>query len=316
MPLPTHAPPERGAPSHRRRPGLLARRALTCGAATVVAFTTTLSTAPAAMSATPMYLGAVGEVQQLSRQTGQPLAIHAYAHFSQRVPAGRMITVRAAESWHAVATAAPGSAVHGDIVRWARTLKNRRGPVMLAYHHEPEASGSARYGSAKDFIAAYRRVVSVFRAQGAHNVTFTWQMTDWAFGAASSDRRSAAKWYPGDHYVDTVGADVFNWSNCRTSRQKWAQLGALAEPLLRFARAHHKEASLPEWGSDAGPRREQWLRNAHDYLVANRDVLVAAFYFNRGPTRPEHAACRWTLNRPGEQRAFGEMARDRTHFRP
>jgi len=299
----------------QRRQNLFQRRALTCAAAATIALASAATAAPAASAATPMYLGAVGGVQELSRQTGQPLATHGYAHFDQGVPDGRMITVRSSASWRTVATAGPGSSVYADIVRWAQTIKSRPGPIFFAYHHEPEASGSAGYGTAADFVAAYRRVVSIFRAQGVRNVLYTWQMTDWAFRTSPSDARYATKWYPGDSYVDVVGADIYNWSACRTSGGTWDELSAMAGPFLAFARAHGKQAALPELGSDADARRAQWLRNAHAYLVANRDVLAAVFYFNRGPTQAAHSACTWTLTQAAEQRAFGDMARDRAYFR-
>jgi len=237
------------------------------------------------------------------------MATHAYAHFSDRVPAGRMLTVRASGTWRDVANARSGSALYADIVRWAQTIKARSGPVMVAYHHEPEASGSGRVGTAGDFIAAYRRVVDIFRAQGVRNVEFTWQMTDWAFRTSPSDPRYAAKWYPGDAYVDNIGADAYNWFDCGHGQGRWMELSALADPMLDFARARGKKASLPEFAADPAAQRAQWLQNAQRYLVANRDVVTAAFYFNRGPTNPANQDCSWTLRTRSEYDAVAAMAR-------
>jgi Glycosyl hydrolase family 26 len=297
-------------PTRRRR----RRRLVSAVTAAAVSGALALGAAPPASAASPIYLGAVGEVDQLSRQTGTPLAVHAYAHVDQPVPVARMITVKADATWRQVASMQPGSALYSDVVRWARTIASRPGPVFLAYHHEPEASGSSGYGSAAEFIKAYQRVVSVFRAQGAKNVRFTWQMTDWAFRVSPADARSAARWYPGDAYVDVVGVDAFNWSDCGEGRGRWMSLAALVNPALTFARAHGKQASLPEFGADPDPLRAQWLADAHAYLAANNDVVAAAFYFNRGPTNPANLDCSWTLNRSAEFAAFGDMARDRSHF--
>jgi beta-mannanase len=281
-------------------------------AATAAALTAVLGLglAPPVSAAVPIYVGAVGEVEQLARETGSSLAVHAYAHFDQPVPDARMITVKADATWQEVAAAPPGSALHSDIVRWARTIEGRPGPVFFAYHHEPEASGSSGYGSSADYVSAYRRVVSLFRAEGVTNVRFTWQMTDWAFRVSPADPRHAAHWYPGDDYVDVVGADAFNWFDCGEGRGRWMPLATLVDPALDFARAHGKQVSLPEFGADPDPRRAQWLAEAHDYFVANRDVVTAVFYFNRGPTNPANSDCAWTLDRPAEHAAFGDMARD------
>lgn len=261
-------------------------------------------------AAVPIYVGAVGDVAGLSLGSGQPLGTHAYGRFSQPVPGGRMLTVRADASWRAVAAAGPGSALHAHIVRWARTIAARPGPVFVAYHHEPEASGSVGYGSSADFIAAFRHVVSVFRAAGAGNVRFTWQMTDWSFRASPTDRRHAAHWYPGDDVVDVVGADVFNWFDCGEGRGRWMSLASLTDPALQFARARGKQVALPEFGADPDPRRAAWLADAHDYFVANRDVVAAVFYFNHPPTKSYNGDCNWPLAGTAEHAAYGAMAGD------
>jgi beta-mannanase len=221
-----------------------------------------------------------------------------------------MISVRASETWRQVAGTQPGSALHNNIVRWAREIKSRGGNILVAYHHEPEAGGSTGYGTAQEFIAAYRKVVTIFRQQGVTNVQWTVQMTAWSFRAPSTDRRYAAKWYPGDAYVDNVGADAYAWGACGEGQGNWLELKAIVDPVLAFARAHGKAASLPEFGAHADSRREQWIRNAHRYFLDNQDVLAAAFYFNRLPTNLANADCRWALRTEGEYDAFGDIARD------
>ncbi|MCW2678381.1 MAG: domain containing protein [Modestobacter sp.] len=308
-------PPGARHRARRHRPGRLGRRAFTCWSALALALATPVASAAPAQAATPMYLGAAGNVQQLSQQTGQPLATHAYAQFSNQVPQGRMLTVRTSASWKQVAAAQPGSALYADILRWAQTVKGRPGPILLAYHHEPEASGSNGAGSPADFVSAYRRVVSIFRAQGVTNVQFTWQMTAYAFRVPASDGRAAARWYPGDAYVDVVAADAYNWADCGKGSGRWEELSTLTDPVIAFARAHGKKAALAEFASDPGARRAQWLTDAHKYLAAHVDVLTAAFYFNRGPTNGQNMDCSWTLTTRPEFTAFGDMARDTSRFR-
>ncbi len=275
-----------------------------------------LGTAAAPAQAAPLvYIGAVSSgADVLQQQTGTPLSRHAYSFFSKSVPTARMITVKApGVTWAAVASAQPGSSLHNDIVRWATAIKSRPGPVFLAYHHEPEAKGSLSYGTSDQYIAAYRRVVSIFRAQGVTNVRWTWQMTDWAFAVSTSDRRAAGKWYPGDSYVDVVGADAYNWYTCGSGR--WVELSTFVDPMLAFARAHGKKAALPEFGSQADPRRAQWLQNAHRYLAANSDVIVAAYYFNRmDPSPTQHQSCYWPLTTSQEISAVRAMALDTATF--
>ena len=77
--------------------------------------------------------------------------------------------------------------------------------IYLIFNHEPESQANDPMGSSADFIAAWRRFVQVFRAEGTRNVTWTWTMTDWAF--ETSDERAASNWYP-DDVVDAIGATV------------------------------------------------------------------------------------------------------------
>ncbi len=228
-----------------------------------------------------------------------------------------MITVHAGSaSWRQVADVAPGSALYNDIVRWAQTIKARGGHIMVAYNHEPEAAAGGYRGTAAEFVAAWRKVVTIFRNQGVSNVEWTWQMTAYAFRVRATDARAAARWYPGDAWGDNIGADAYNWIDCgATGTGKYNELQFLGDPVVAFARAHGKKASFPEFASHANASRTQWLRNAHDYLVQNQGMITAAFYFNRPPTVKANGDCRWSLSTGSEWDAFGDIARDRQHFR-
>jgi hypothetical protein len=308
------APPRTTA--RRRRP--FVRRFLTTCAATVTVTAATLAIAPQASAADPIYFGSVaGGYENATRQSGEQLANHTYSTFSSKPPTARMLTVHAGgASWRQVANVAPGSALYNDIVRWAQTIKARGGSVMVAYNHEPEAHDRNRLGTPEDFIAAWRRVVTIFNQQGASNVEWTLQMTAYAFRVKPGDVRHINRWYPGDAWVDNIGADAYNWNVCGEGSGKHNELSTLGDPVLAFARAHGKKASFPEFASHANSTRAQWLRNAHQYLVRNQDVVTAAFYFNRPPTIAANGDCRWSLSTSAEWDAFGDIARDRSHFRP
>jgi hypothetical protein len=296
-------------PTPRPRRSRLRLAGLSTVALAVVVGTTLAVASPQAGAATPVYLGAAGDEVALSRSIGAPLSDHAYARFDQAVPHARMITVNGG-SWRAVAAAGPGTALYGHIVRWADTIKARSGRVLVAYHHEPEAKTDISLGTSADFVAAYRRVVGIFRARGVQNVLYTWQMTAWAFRAPSTDRRYAAKWYPGNGYVDVVGADAYNWYTCGAGTGKWREFSTLADPVLAFARARGKQAAFPEFGSIAHSRRAEWLANVHRYVVANRASIQALFYFHRPSTVAAYSDCRWPLATYAEFKAYGDMARD------
>ena len=47
-------------------------------------------------------------------------------------------------------------------------VKSFGAPLYFIFHHEPEASGNLSYGTATEFIAAWRKIVTVFRTAGGH----------------------------------------------------------------------------------------------------------------------------------------------------
>ena len=277
----------------------------------VMACTLPLPTSEAAT--TRIVVGAAGDAQGLSKSIGAPLAYHGYGKMNGHVPVAKMINMKSTTSWRNVAHASSGSATYNNIVRWAQTIKSRPGTIFFAFHHEPEAKGNLSFGTASDYIAAYRRVVNIFRQQGVRNVEYTWQMTSWSFATNPTDRRYAAKWYPGATYVDNVGTDPYNWYTCGSGRGNWVSLKSVMDPSLAFARAHGKKLVVTEFGSQADPsRRAGWLRDAQSYFVANRDTVHGVFYFQYND--PYNTSCHWKLATSGEFRAMAQMARNTTHF--
>lgn len=297
----------------RPRPGLAGGRrrrlrAMSYGLSTAMALALGVGlAAPAHASGPTVLLGSAGDAASLSRETGENLPVHTYRTFSQSVPDVAMLTVASGTTWRNTANAGPGSTLYNNIVRWAQTIKSRPGTLLLAYHHEPEAHASAGLGSPADFIAAYRHVWSIFRAQGVTNVKWVWQMTAYSFKAKPSDRRYAANWYPGDGYVDVVGADGYNWRNCDGHNGAWTPMSGFADPVLAFAKAHGKTVSLPEFGAPQDSRRAAWLQDATSYMAAHKGQLSSAFYFNRGAAHPANG-CSWLLNRQSEFDAFRSAA--------
>lgn len=296
------------APGRRLRATLLKAAG---AAAFVLPVIGTGATASAIAPATEgVYFGVAGDVATAQERTGASLADHSYGYFEGAVPTGHMITVRFREfvTWKATAALSAGTSRYQDVARWADTLKNRPGVTMVAFHHEPETSGNTTFGTAADFKAAFRKVVDVFRARGVTNVAFTWQMTEYAFRARPDAYNYAGTWYPGNGYVDVVGADPYNWYTCGHGRGKWLSLQTLTEPVVSFARARGKQVALAEFATVRDARRPDWIRRGGDYLAANDDIIVAAFYFDHAPTNSANADCTWPLSSDADYSAIGYVA--------
>ena len=80
-------------------------------------------------------------------------------------------------------------------------------PVVIGFGHEMNADWySWGYGHvpAPTFVAAWRHIVSLFRSQDAHNVTWLWTINQ-----NLSTTGPIASWWPGAQYVTWVGIDGY-----------------------------------------------------------------------------------------------------------
>jgi hypothetical protein len=202
--------------------------------------------------------------------------------------------------WRSIADAQPGSTLHNEIIRWADRLKAIGSRVYFIFHHEPEAATNLENGTATDFIAAWQKVITVLRQQNVTNAQYVWTMTDYSFWVTPSDRRRAVKWYPGDAYVDHLGADAYNWYNCRAGvNTAWKSLQQIVEPFRQFGAAHPgKGLMLPEWASTEDPnqpnRKAQWFADARTlFKQPGWEQFNGLLYYNYRSSNPN---CAWFIN--------------------
>ena len=218
--------------------------------------------------------------------------------------------------WRDIANAAQGTTLYNEIVAWADAVKAFDAPLYFIFHHEPEAAGNLPYGTATEFIAAWRKIVTVFGQQGVTNARYLWTMTDYSFAVSPSDRRSAPKWYPGDGYVHGIAADPYNWYTCRSDNPiPWMSLQQNLEPMRQFGAAHPaEELWLSEFGSvedavQAG-RKGQWIETARQLFKSpGWEQYRGVLYFHN-----EHAVgspCQWWVDTStSAQNAFKAMGAD------
>jgi Glycosyl hydrolase family 26 len=320
--VPATRPRRRCAPVQHRYSLVRRSVAAVAVAAATIALTTGAAVAsPAraeprqpALTHGPIVFGASGgaEVAKLAKKIGAPLAAHVFGRLQGPVLTGRLINMQPGVTWQQVASARPGSRVYADIARWADTLKRRSGPhILFTFSHEPEGDSSRRLGNATQFKAAFRHVHDIFQARGVRNVEYTWNVTSNSFRVPKSDPRYAAKWYPGNAYVDNVASAAYNWYNCGEGHGKWLSLQNRAAGPLAFAKAHGKPYVLAEWASQQGPLRAQWLNQARSWFLANKRYIRGAFYYQ---TPTPRTGCSWRLQSPADLQAFARMARDRADF--
>jgi mannan endo-1,4-beta-mannosidase len=97
---------------------------------------------------------------------------------------------------------------YDDYLRsYADSVRNFRHAVVIGFGHEMNASwypwGYKRVPAAT-FVGAWRHIVTLFRTEGAQNVTWLWTLQ-----AVEPGTGPIASWWPGAQYVTWVGIDGF-----------------------------------------------------------------------------------------------------------
>jgi hypothetical protein len=241
------------------------------------------------------------------RDNGRPILLSVRAMYSN----GTHIP------WADIAAAKPGSALHSQMVGWARAVKDYGAPVIFSFNQEPELASNLANGTDADFKAAWRAFVTVFRDQGVSNVRHMWITTGHAFNISSSDRRYAPRWYPGDAYVDLMGIDVYNWHTCRTGvNTEWKSLATLMDGFRLFGLQHpQKGLWLAEWGSAEDPampgRKAQWISDARALLKGDAYAQFQGISYFHKTYDDETQRCNWSVDSSESAlAAFTAMAND------
>jgi len=231
---------------------------------------------------------------------------------------GRMMVI----SWSAIMQAG-GPVLWSDIAagRYDDTFIKPRAkaiaafgrPIFFAFDHEPEARIKTN-GTPAEFVAAWRHIVDVFRAQHVTNVTWVWIVIDYSFwtGAVKS-------YFPGDQYIDWIGVDGYNWFTCRSDNiAPWRSWTAIFDPARVFAAQHpSKPVMVAELGSVEDPavpgRKASWLTDATLTLKRTSwSQFRGLIYYNkRDRWDPAGRDCDWRVTTsPIALQAFSSMGAD------
>jgi Glycosyl hydrolase family 26 len=159
-----------------------------------------------------------------------------------------------------------------------------RSVIRLA-HEANDTTGPYALPSSDRGLALWRRfwrrtVLAMRSVPGAHF------LFDWCI-LASGRPIPLKKWYPGDDVVDIVGLDAYD-GGVPEGVDRWTWIYRKPDGIrdvLRFAQAHHKPASLPEWGlepADAdslgGGDDPAYVDHIADVVKNNRVAYQSYFY--------------------------------------
>lgn len=199
---------------------------------------------------------------------------------------------------------------HDDYIRsWAQGARAVGVPIILRFAHEQStepgvASWYPWQGDPAYYKAAFRRIVGIFREEGAVNVQFLWSgmwLHEWA-----------DQYYPGDDVVDWVATTILNHgTDVPEEWAKWRTFGELFARQYQAAVQWSKPVMIIELGTaEQGGDKAAWLREAFGSLETTYPLVRAVLIFEVGVDR-EYPNVNWSVaSSPESLAAFREVIRD------
>lgn len=183
-------------------------------------------------------------------------------------------------------TAIVAGALDAEITQLARDFASFGRPIFARPGVEIANAWNAYTPTV--FPQAWRRIVDIFRRENADNVAFVWCIAAAGFSTFDTfDAQGNGVWYPGDHYVDWIGLDLFDAANftgpshAGSSHRNSLALCALAQrrkkPVM-IAECTAKGLGIAAGGSAAG-YWNAWFGPFFAFLDAN-PVIREFSYIN------------------------------------
>lgn len=187
------------------------------------------------------------------------------------------LPLRDARDSHGMAAVA-GGAYDFYIDEWAQSAASFEKPVFVRFGHEMNDPYRYPWGpqnnTKEEYIGAWRRIVTRFRAAGATNVIWVW-----------SPHVAYEYWelyYPGSATVDWVATGVLNFGPIAQWSRWWTFddiFGSKYQALSRFG----KPVMVAEFGSLAvGGDRAEWYRDALEDLPEKYPAIRSLLFFETG----------------------------------
>jgi hypothetical protein len=183
-------------------------------------------------------------------------------------------------SWSAAPTTTAAAIASGSqdavITKAALALKAVGATVYLRPFYEfDQPVGHPRYiGTPAQVVAAWQRLVGLFRAAGATNVKFVWcpMAFDYANGVAQ-------QFWPGAAYVDYVGADGYNFPG-----PHWSTFGHIFTAAYSYSVAQAKPLFIAETAANSlDPRGPAWIAGGEAWVQAHPNVAAVVYFDSISP---------------------------------
>jgi Glycosyl hydrolase family 26 len=186
-----------------------------------------------------------------------------------------------------------------DLRAWAREAKKFGSPILIEWGTEPNGNwfswngkwnGGAEAGPRR-YVAAYRHIVDIMRAEGANNLQWVWH-ANW-YDAPEAKWNRFENYFPGDNYCDWVALSAYGPTTPLTENETESFALELGEAYPRLTKiAPGKPIIVAEFGCDLHNRHvnaAHWAKSALDELFSDRWPAIIGFcWWNEGWQNDNH----------------------------
>ncbi|RDU98616.1 glycoside hydrolase family 26 protein [Trinickia dinghuensis] len=196
------------------------------------------------------------------------------------------------------------------IIATAQAVKQFGAPMFIRWYWEMNLPAGTNNqdcmgeSGAKGYIAAWKHIHDVFKAQGVTNVSWLWNP------AGSSRNADSLPYYPGDDYVDWIGFDGYDKVGAN-------DFGPILDSFYIEFNSHDKPMLIAETGECAAVQ-SAYLALAQAEIEGKPNPggysfpLVKGFMYFDAPGH--YAPCTWNFGADGTA-AFAAMGAD-SFFQP
>lgn len=180
-----------------------------------------------------------------------------------------------------------------DLRTWARDARAFGSPILIEWGTEPNGSWFAWNGTwnggavegPKRYIAAYKHIVDLMRAEGADNLQWVWHV-NW-YDEPERKWNAFENYFPGQDYCDWLALSAYGPISPRTNEGGESFRVEVDEAYPRLMTvAPNKPIIIAEFGCDLHNRHvdaARWAKSALEDLFSNRWPAIVGFcWWNEG----------------------------------
>ena len=257
----------------------------------------------------------LGQLPSFDSGLGTPLrVVHLYTRWKTPAPIGDLTNIASTGAyplidWGCQDSDANVAAGKDDqlIANYAKALKSYGRPVFLRWFWEMNVTGTNPHSASSErqnvcisdggpagYIAAWQHIWTIFHNAGANNVAFVWSP---GIGGSSDP----ALFYPGNQYVDWIGADGYDRKQTGASA-----FSTIFSSFYQRYSTYGKPIMIAETGALAADQ-SAFLQGILATAPTMPDIKAVVYFDAAGPKGS------WVLTGPGLQE-FALLA-DNVYFK-